>query len=64
MTQPPQNPPRRRADGSIDIDFYARRAERHRKTAATEMIQRLVDRLRAAWRGGAKLTARSVDGGR
>lgn len=53
MTQPPENPPRRRTDGSIDIDFYARHAAFLRKIATSEMIQRLVKRLHAAWRDGA-----------
>lgn len=41
MTQQLDNAIRRRTDGSIDLDFYARRAVRLRNTAKVEAMERL-----------------------
>lgn len=49
MRQPPDSAVRR-TDGSIDVDFYARRAVRLRAAARNEALGRLAGALRAAWR--------------
>ena len=50
MTHPLDSAIRRRADGSIDTDFYARRAGRFRNTARLEALERLTFGLRDLWR--------------
>jgi hypothetical protein len=49
MTQPLDKPVRRRMDGTIDIDFYARRAVRFRNAAKTQTWKRLMTALHSAW---------------
>ncbi len=62
MEQPFENAIRRRTDGSIDIDFYARRASRHRNAARTEVLERATAAVRYAWRYVGRCGARRYPG--
>lgn len=64
MTQLPDTAIRRRPDGSIDTDFYARRAARLRGTARREAVARFAARLRRWTAALAAATGLAGRGGR
>lgn len=64
MTQLPDTAIRRRPDGSIDTDFYARRAARLRGTARREAVAHFAARLRRCAAALAAATGLAGRGGR